>query len=166
MYQPYPSSGQMPEPARPEPPDSVLTAVKLMYAGAVVSALSLIVGLATIGSLRSALQRANPNYTSSQLHTAEVGGIVIIVIFGLIGVGLWIWMATANKRGANWARITATVFFGLDTVSILASFARPEALLSKLVGILIWLIGLGAILLLWQGQSSDYFQYFKAQRVR
>ncbi len=111
MYQPYPSSGQMPEPVRPEPPDSVLTAVKLMYAGAVVSALSLIVGVATIGSLRSALQRANPSYTSSQLHTAEVAGVVFIVVFGLIGVGLWIWMAMANKRGANWARIVATVFF-------------------------------------------------------
>src|SRR5215469_5983937 len=88
MYQPYPSSGQMPEPVRPEPRDSLLTAVKLMYAGAIVSALSLIVGVATIGSLRSALQRANPNYTSSQLHTAEVAGVVFIVVIGLIGGGL------------------------------------------------------------------------------
>lgn len=163
MYQPYPSAGQVPEPARPEPPDSVLTAVKLMYAGAVVSALSLVVGLVTIGSLRSALQRADPSYTSSQLHTAEVASVVIIVIVGLIGVGLWVWMATANKRGANWARITATVFFGLDTLSTLAGFARPEALLSRLVGLLVWLIGLGAIILLWQRQSSDYFS---APKVR
>ena len=162
MYQPYPSPGQMPEPVRPEPPDSVLTAVKLMYAGAIVSALSLIVGVVTIGSLRSALKRANPSYTSSQLHTAEVAGVAFIVFFGLVGVGLWIWMAMANKRGANWARITASVFFALDTLSILASFARPEALLSRLVGLLIWLIGLGAIILLWQRQSSEYF---KAPRV-
>jgi hypothetical protein len=157
MYQPYPSSGQMPEPARPEPPESVLTAVKLMYGGAIISALSLIVGVATIGSLRSALQRANPGYTSSQLHTAETVGVVFIVVFGLLGVGLWIWMAMANKRGAKWARITATVFFGLDTLSLLASIARPEALLSRLVGVVVWLIGLGAIILLWQRRSSEYF---------
>jgi hypothetical protein len=135
-----------------------------MYAGAVVSAVSLIVGLATIGSLRSAVQRAHPNYTSSQLHTAEVGGVVIIVIFGLIGVGLWIWMATANKRGANWARITSTVFFGLDTLSLPASFARPEPLINRLVGLLIWLIGLGAIVLLWRRQSSDYFSASRRPR--
>ena len=157
MYQPYPSPGQMPEPVRPEPPDSVLTAVKLMYAGAIVSALSLIVGVATIGSLRSALKRANPSYTASQLHTAEVAGVVFIVVLGLIGIGLWIWMAMANKRGANWARIVATVFFGLDTLSLVAGFARPAALLSRLVGLLIWLIGLGAIVLLWRRESSEYF---------
>ena len=160
MYQPYPSSA---EPVRREPPESVLTAVKLMYAGAVVSALSLVVGLVTIGSLRSALHKANPSYTSSQLHTAEVASVVLIVIFGLIGVGLWIWMAMANKRGANWARITASVFFGLDTLSLVASIARPEALLSRLVGLLVWLIGLGAIILLWQRQSSEYF---KTPKVR
>lgn len=158
MYQPYPSSGQMPEPVRPEPPDSVLTAVKLMYAGAIVSAVSIVVALLTIGSLRSALQRADPSYTSSQLHTAEVAGVVFIVVFGLIGVGLWIWMATANKRGANWARIVASVFFGLDTLSLLAGFARPEALFTRLLGLLTWLIGLGAIFLLWQRQSSEYFK--------
>jgi hypothetical protein len=153
----------MPEPVRPEPPESVLTAVKLMYAGAIVSALDIVVGLVTIGSLRSALQRANPSYTSSQLHTAEVAGVVFIVFFGLVGVGLWLWMAAANKRGANWARIVATVFFGLDTLSLLANFARPEALFIRLVGLLIWLIGLGAVILLWQRQSSEYFKAPRAQ---
>jgi hypothetical protein len=157
MYQPYPSPGQMPEPVRPEAPDSVLTAVKLMYAGAVVSALSLIVGVVTIGSLKSALRKADPSYTSTQLHTAEVAAVAIIIVLGLVGIGLWLWMAWANKRGANWARITATVFFGLDTLSLLAGFARPEALFSRLVGLLIWLIGLGAIVLLWRRESSAFF---------
>jgi hypothetical protein len=163
MYQPYPSAGQMPEPVRPEPPNSVLTAVKLMYAGAVVSALSLVVGLATIGSLRSALKKAYPHYTSTQLHTTQVAAVAVLVIFGVIGIGLWLWMAWANKRGANWARITASVFFLLDTLSLLASFVRPEALVTRLVGLLIWLIGLGAIMLLWRAESTAYF---KAPRVR
>jgi hypothetical protein len=163
MYQPYPGAGQMPESVRPEPPASVQTAVKLMYAGAVVSALSLVVGLATIGSLRTALRNAYPKFTSSQLHTVEVTTVVFIVIFGLIGVGLWIWMAMANKRGGNWARITATVFFGLNTLSLLAGFARPEPLASRLVGLLIWLIGLGAVFMLWRAESTEFF---KAPRVR
>ena len=37
MYQPYPSSGQPAGPLRPPAPAPVLTAVKLMYAGAAVS---------------------------------------------------------------------------------------------------------------------------------
>jgi hypothetical protein len=163
MYQPYPSSGPMPEPVRSEPPDTVLAAVKLMYAGAVVSALSLIVGLATVGSLRTQLRNAYPSYTTSQVHTVEVATVVFIVIFGLIGIGLWLWMAVANKRGGNWARITATVFFGLNTLSLLAGFARPEPLASRLVGLLIWLIGLGAIVMLWRAESTAFF---KAPKVR
>ena len=163
MYQPYPSAGQVPEPARPEPPDSVLTAVKLMYAGAVVSALSLVVGLATIGSLHSELRNAYPRVTSSQLHTIEVATVVFIVIFGLIGVGLWLWMAVANKRGGNWARITASVFFALNTVSLLVGLARPQPLANRLVGLLIWLIGLGAIVMLWRADSTAFF---KAPKVR
>jgi uncharacterized membrane protein len=80
------------------------------------------------------------------------------VIFGLIGIGLWIWMAMANKRGGNWARITATVFFGLNTVSLLVGLARPEPLASRLVGLLIWLIGLGAVVMLWRSESTAFFK--------
>jgi hypothetical protein len=156
MYQPYPSAGQ--PPVRPDPPESVLTAVKLMYAGAVVSAASLVVGLATIGSLRTDLRNAYPKVTTSQLHTIEVATVVFIVFFGLVGIGLWVWMALANKRGGNWARITATVFFGLNTLSLVAGFARPEPVASRLVGLLIWLIGLGAIILLWRAESTAFFQ--------
>jgi hypothetical protein len=156
----------MPEPVRPEPPESVLTAVKLMYAGAVVSAGSLIVGLVTIGSLRADLRNAYPKLTVTQLHTVEVATVTFIVIFGLIGIGLWVWMAMANKRGGNWARITATVFFGLNTLSLLAGFARPEPLASRLVGLLIWLIGLGAIVLLWRSDSTAFYQARRLQGMR
>ena len=64
MYENYPSTaggGQVPEPAqRPAPPTSVQTAVRLMYAGAVISAISFILGLATIGSLKSSLRTRYP----------------------------------------------------------------------------------------------------------
>ncbi len=70
-------------------------------------------------------------------------------------------MAVANKAGRNWARITSSVFFGLNTLgllfSILFSFRPPEALLSRLIGLVVWLIGLGAILLLWRKESTGYF---------
>ena len=158
MYQPYPSGGgQVPEPQRPEPPAPVLTAVKLMYAGAAVSAISLIVTLLTIGSLKTAIHNRSPNLTQTQLHTAEVVGVTFAVILGLLGIGLWIWMASANKAGKNWARITATVFFGLNTLGLLASFVQAETLLGRLITLVIWLIGLGAILMLWRKESSEYF---------
>src|SRR5450432_2711566 len=150
MYQPYPSGGQVPEPQRPEPPAPVLAAVKLMYAGAAVSAISLIVTLLTIGGLKTAIRSRDPSFTQTQLHSAEVVAVTFAVILGLIGIGLWIWMARANKAGKNWARITSTVFFGLDTLGLLASFGQAETLLGRLVSLVVWLIGLGAIVMLWR----------------
>ena len=164
-YQPYPTGGAAePEPQRPAPPTPVLQAVKLMYAGAIVSAVSLIITLVTVGSLKTAIHNADPTLSASKLHSAEVAAVAVAIIFGLIGIGLWLWMAYANKAGKNWARITATVFFGLDTLSVLTSFRQAEPVLSRLISILIWLIGLGAIVLLYQRESSAYFSASKTPR--
>jgi hypothetical protein len=158
MYQPYPSGGQMPEqPQRPGAPAPVLMAVKLMYAGAALSVIDLIVGLTTVGSLKSAIKKADPTFTTAQVHTAEVGLVAFSVFFGLVGIGLWLWMAWANKAGKNWARITGTVFFGLSTLFSLLSLNRPHAGVGLAFGLLVWLAGLGAVILLWRPESSQFF---------
>ncbi len=157
MYQSYPSAGQVPEPVRPGPPPSVVMAVRLMYAGAVVSALSLIVGLATVGSLRSSLHKSDPSLTASQLHNLQTVVVVGSVFIGVISIGLWVWMALMNKAGKSWARIVSTVLFGLDTLFLLLGVARAGAAAGTLVSILTWLIGLGAIIFLWRKDSSAYF---------
>ncbi len=166
MYQPYPSAGQAPEPARTAPPPSVVMAVRLMYAGAVVSAVSLVVGLATVGSLRTALHKSRPSLTPSQLHDLQTVVVVGSVVIGLISIGLWVWMALMNKAGKSWARIVATVLFGLDTLFLLLGVARAGAAASSLVSILIWLIGLGTVILLWRKDSSEYFTAQSAPRAR
>jgi hypothetical protein len=77
MYQPYPSSGQSAGPLRPPAPAPVLTAVKLMYAGAPVSAVELIIGLALIivdirGAARGQFRRA-PDTVPSQAGWPVLG---------------------------------------------------------------------------------------------
>jgi hypothetical protein len=166
MYQPYPSAGQVPEPVRPGPPASVVMAVRLMYAGAVVSALSLIVGLVTIGSLRDSLHKSYPTFTASQLHSLQMVLVVGSVVFGLISIGLWVWMALMNKAGKPWARIVATVLFGLDTLFLLLGVARAGAAAGTLVSILTWLIGLGAVVYLWRRDASAYFNPQADQQAR
>jgi hypothetical protein len=157
MYQPYPSSGPAPEPVRQGPPPPVKTAVKLMYAGAVINALSLILVLVTIGSLRSTLHKAAPTLTSAQLHAYEVFFVTITLVSGVIGVGVWYWMARMNQAGKNWARVTGTVLFGIYTLLLLLGIARAGAAASTIVSILTWLIGLGTVILLWRRESSEYF---------
>ena len=156
MYQPYPDSGPAPEPVQQGPPPSVKTAVKLMYAGAVINALSLILVLATIGSLRSTLHKAAPTLTPSQLHAYEVFFVTITLVSGVIGVVLWFWMARMNQAGKSWARVTGTVFFAIYTL-LLLGIARAGAAASTIVSILTWLIGGATVFLLWRRESSEYF---------
>jgi hypothetical protein len=157
MVQPDPSAGRMPESVGSEPPASVVMAVRLMYAGAVVSALSLIVGLVTIGSLRASLHKAQPSLTPTQLHQLQTVVVVGSIFIGLISIGLWVWMALTNKAGRPWARIVATVLFGLDTIFLLLGVAQAGAAAGTLVSILTWLIGLGAVIYLWRKDASAYF---------
>jgi hypothetical protein len=166
MYQPSPSAGQAPEPVHPGPPAYLVIAVRLMYAGAVVSALSLIVGLATIGSLRNSLHKTYPTFTATQLHSLQTILVAGSVVFGLISVGLWVWMAMMNRAGKSWARIVATVLFGLDTLFLLLGVARAGAAAGALVSILTWLIGLGAVILLWRRESTEYFNAMSDPRAR
>jgi hypothetical protein len=157
MYQPYPSSGGAPPPDRPPAPTSVQTAVRLMYVGAGLSFIELLVGLVTISSVKSAIIRAYPHYTPSQVHSLEVASVGIGVLVGLISIGLWLWMARASANGHNYARITGTVFFGLNSLFLVLSLARPHASLGLVFNLLVWLAGLGAVIMLWRSDSTAYF---------
>ena len=157
MYQPYPSSGQAPAPQRPPMPSSVQTAVRLMYVGASLSVVELIVGLATIGSVKTAIHNAYPRYTPSQVHSLEVASVVIGVLVGLVSIGLWLWMARASAAGRNYARITGTVFFGLSSLFLLLSLRSPHAGLGLIFNLLVWLAGLGAVIMFWRSESAPWF---------
>jgi hypothetical protein len=157
MYQPYPSSGQTPDPQRPPAPNSVQTAVKLMYAGAALSFIELVVNLTAIGSVKTAIRKSFPHYTSTQVHAAEVSYVVVVILSSVIAIGLWLWMARANAAGRNYARITGTVFFGLNTLFFLLSLARPHASVGLVFSLLVWLVGLGAVIMLWRKESGPYF---------
>jgi len=164
MYQPYPTGGQGPAPQLPGPPRPIQNAVKLMYAGAGVSAISFIIGLTTIGSLKSAIRTADPTLTTTQVNSAVTFSLVIVGFFGLLGIALWIWMAWANRGGKKWARIVATVLFGLNTLGLLSVIARPHAVLSLVLNVLLWLVGLTAIVLIWNKESSAYYQAMSGPR--
>jgi hypothetical protein len=157
MVQPYPSSAQPVEQQRPPAPTSVLNAVKLMYAGAAISAVSLIVSLTDAGSAKAALRREFPKYTTSQINHAFLGFLVIATISAALGIGLWLLMAWANKQGRNWARITSTVLFLLATISLLSLARGPRTALTLIFPVLTWLVGGGAVWLLWRPDSSAFF---------
>ena len=157
MVQPYPSSAKPVEPERPPAPQSVANAVKLMYAGAAVSTVSLIVSLVDISGTKAAIKKARPSLSVTQVNQLNTFIISLAIISGVIGIALWLWMARANGQGRNWARIVSTVLFGLATLDLFGVVSQPKTLLGLVFPLLTWLIGAGAVFLLWRGESTTFF---------
>lgn len=159
-YQPYPGGTQMPEPATGPPvPQSITRAVQLMYAGAAASLIGIIIALTTLGSIKSQIHSKNLSLTATQVNNAEHVAIGVLIASGLIGAALWLWMAQSSKAGKNWARIVSTVLFAIETINVVAgASAISSGGASRIYSIVIWLIGLGAIIFLWQRSSTEYFK--------
>ena len=165
MYQPFPQGGEMPpEPDRPDLPRPVRTAVLLMYTGAALSAVSLIVTVLNFHAIERVIRNASSTLTAQQVHNDAIVAVTIAVVESLIAIGLWLLMAWGNKNGQNWARITATVLFGLNTLFLLLSFVRATVSASLAFSVLVWLVGLGAIVMLWRKESSEYFAAMRPRR--
>ena len=87
--------------------------------------------------------------------------VVALVLVGLIAAGLWIWLARSCRAGKSWARIVSTVLFAISTISAFISIgggALAAGDATRIYGFVVWIIGLVAIIALWQRASSDYFK--------
>lgn len=179
MFKSFTASDKKP-PARSEPgrsrdqapPESVRRAVRLMQAGAVGSALSLIFAVIGSFSLKSNMMNANAQklkahqITESQISNTATALIIYTILIGLVSIGLWLWMARTNEAGRNWARMTATVFFGLWTLytySILGELrggvsVTATVIVSLVLVLVLWVIGVAAIFQLWRPSSTAYFK--------
>jgi hypothetical protein len=157
MYQQYPVADTPQQPQRAQQPPSVRNAVRLMYAGAGLEVIALIVAVLTRGSFKSAILKNHPLYSTTQVHHAEIARSVPLVIGALIAIGLWIWMAQANGRGLSWARTLSAVLFGISTLSLIGSIFIARSGASLILGVIIWLVGLAAIILLYRKESGPFF---------
>ena len=159
MVQPYPSRGKpLAEAPRPPAPPSVVNAVKLMYIGAAVSTVSLIVAFIDIGGTKAAIKRARPDLTATQVNQLNTFIITLAIVSGLIGIALWLWMARANGQGKNWARVVSTVLFGLATLDLIGVFSQPKTAIGLVFPVLTWLVGAATIWLLWRPDSTAFFK--------
>ncbi|HEV8567152.1 MAG TPA: hypothetical protein VGQ92_08645 [Actinoplanes sp.] len=158
MYPRYPTDSPLPEATRPTPPPTARAAVAVMYAGAVASLTAMAVDLATVGATKAALAKHFPNLTSQQLNAQQVPLMVSWIAGGLVGAALWILVARNTRAGRNWARITGTGLFAVATIDAFGTLLAPEAVVVRVFFLLVWLIGLTAVVLLWQRGSRAYFQ--------
>jgi len=165
MYERFPGgagpggAGQAGPSAPAALPQSVKRAVRVMYVGAAASLIGIAVDLTALSAIRKAIAKRSTTMTAAQLNTAVHVEVGFLIAGGLIGAALWIWMAQSCKAGKGWARIVSTVFFGIDTLSALIGLrAVPGGGLIRIFGLIVWVIGLIAIILLWQRPSSAFFR--------
>ena len=153
-------------PSMPRSARTVQAAVRLMYAGAAVSAVGLIIGLALI--IVDIQVAARGQFLGHSLTADKPLVITVWIVFGLAGVSMWLWMARANGQGRNWARILSTVLFVLATLQLRGAFTRPGSHAGSGVTVLsyggavlfvaAWLAGGAAVWLLWRPASTAFFK--------
>lgn len=149
-------SDDVPKPAaKPEPPSSIVNAVRLMFVGAALSALGVILSVAATDQIREQLAEGDAGLTGDELDAGVALFVGLWVVFGIVAIALWIWMALANKRGLSWARIVAAVLGGLNILVTLlgltqaGGFSAVALVTIALAALIIWL--------LFRPESSQYY---------
>jgi peptidoglycan/LPS O-acetylase OafA/YrhL len=134
-------------------PASMVTAVRLMYAGA---AYTLVWAIAVIAV--AAHVEGYPVYASSGDHSLA-GTATFTVLIGIVEALLWLRVARGCRRGRRGSRVAGTALFGLYTLGVLSvvSSSQPGLGPAKAVTLIGWLIALAAAAALWRPSSSAFF---------
>jgi hypothetical protein len=146
------------EPAAPaEPPQTLQRAAILMYVGAAISAITALIPLLFRDSIRDAIADADSTLSASDVDAATNVTIGISVVVGIIGVALWLWMASANKAGKSWARVVATVLGGLNILFTLLSLGTGGGGAGLVVNLVSIILAGYILYLLYRPESSQYY---------
>jgi hypothetical protein len=142
-----------------KPPPSLQAAVKFIYAGAAIQELWVIFNIAAIRNRLQLALRVAPTttLTPSQQHIFEGVGGGFLIFGGIVGASLWLWMARKNRAGRSWARVLSTVFFAFLTLGMLAVISQPVGVAGKILPAAEWVVGVVAVVLLWQRESGGFF---------
>jgi hypothetical protein len=153
-------------PSVPRSARTVRAAVQLMYAGAAVSAVGLVIGLALI--VVDIQVAARGQFLGHSLAAHKPLVITVWIVFGLAVISLWLWMARASGQGRNWARHVSGGLFVLATLQLHGAFTRPGSHAgfgvtvlyygSAVLFVAAWLAGGAAVWLLWRPASTAFFK--------
>ena len=152
-------------PGVPQSARTVRAAVRVMYAGAAVSTVNLLIGLAFIGDIEAYHAVLGRRVTAAQLGHLNAAVITLAIVSDLVPVVLWLWMARASGQARAWARSLSTVLLGLATLDLTGAFRTPgiqiefiPVAFGPVVPVLTWLAGLAAVWLLWRPASRAFFK--------
>ena len=134
-------------------------AVRLMLAGAAATGVwGLFLIIVILANKNDLFTSSGKKVTSGEL----TGDVVYSVLVTVILAAVWVLMARMNQSGRNWARITSSVLFVLWSIEAFTPLAGTTAAVLAIVDtvlvLIIWLIGLGALYMLWRPESKAFFR--------
>jgi hypothetical protein len=138
----------------------VLGAIRLMYVGAAVTLVDLIFGSVVAQSDSRYWSRYEYTFPVAARNHQAMAAILdtTTALGGAIGIVCWLVIATACRRGRSWTRVAGTVLLVLDTASLLtvllATHNDPGV---KAASLVVWILGLAAVIPLWGRQASNFF---------
>jgi hypothetical protein len=133
-----------------------------MKVGAGLSALSLVITLATVSSLKSHLHdqlaKSDTTLSASDFNATYHVVVASAVVGSLVAMALWLWMAWKNGQGRAWARIVATVLGVINLLSSAYTISVGHSLaISELVTAVDLVLAIVILVLLWRAESSDFY---------
>jgi len=106
--------------------------------------------------VRAAVLHAYP----SAWHSTQVNLLGTTAEAPLV-IGLWLWMAWANGKGKNRGRVALAVFFGLDSLAVLAALSQDAITYAPAdiaVGMVQCLVALAVVFLVFNPASSRHYR--------
>jgi hypothetical protein len=140
----------------PQAPRTVAAAVRLMRVSAALALAAWISTVVTEGRVRSGMATAVPaRWHLMLVHIMAVEAVVPLTVAG------WLWLAWANGRGRDGARIALVPYFGVVTLVLMwllgvgAAVYAPADLISLS---LLWLVQLATTVLVFNKRSAHYYR--------
>ncbi|SLK07350.1 Yip1 family protein [Arthrobacter sp. P2b] len=151
-YAQYPS--EQPQPSGSAGvPQLVNISFWLLIASAAIFVISLLTGLTQLDDplFRQTFEDQMEAGGATGVTYEDIKGVIAgtLVVFAILGAGLYLLVAFFIRKGKNWARILGTVFAAL---SIFGLFGPPS------IGTLGTLLGIAAIVLLYLPAAAPYFR--------
>ncbi|MBL7551427.1 hypothetical protein I6A60_26730 [Frankia sp. AgB1.9] len=154
-----PSEAHFGSPSRAVPmPQSVWAALRIMYLGMALT----LADVVYIGYTRYLGYRDVTEHGSAIVAHEELARLtfklMLVAIGGLVCEGLWLSSVLGCRRGGGWARVLATVYFGLAALGIVIRLFVETTIGGRLLDLTVLLIAAVALGLLWHKESGRYFR--------
>jgi heme A synthase len=101
-----------------------------------------------------------PAFTATHWHDI-VASLAANEYLAIRAVALWVWLAWANSRGREWARLVFGAFFVLATLGLLDVLSEGAAIYAPAdftAGVVNWLIAAAAAAPLFTSQACAYYR--------